>query len=73
MTKPFENTIDDKYPVVGRDSRINLHRYMVAVHGRNIIDYEKIRREDFELYKSILEREKQFDKDEELKHTRNHS
>ena len=62
-----KNTSEDthhSYPVVGRDPRINLHLYTVLIHGREVIDYEKIKRDDIELYKSILENERIVDRTE---------
>ncbi|HEY8886081.1 MAG TPA: hypothetical protein VIM31_01100 [Candidatus Microsaccharimonas sp.] len=46
------------YKIVGRDSRIDISQYMVTVHGREVIDYEKLEREKPRLYKEILEDEK---------------
>lgn len=42
------------FTIVGRDSRIDLTRYTVTVQGRELIDYEKLKRNDPALYKEIL-------------------
>lgn len=48
--------IDDsslRYPIVGRPD-INLSSYLVTVQGRDVIDYEKLKNDDIELYNQIL-------------------
>ena len=50
-----------QYQIIGRDERIDLTRYTVAVHGRSVIDYAKLRREDPTLYDEILAAEKEID------------
>lgn len=45
------------YRIVGRDSRIDLDKYTVKVHGRDVIDYEKLQKEDLALYQEILKNE----------------
>jgi hypothetical protein len=68
MTSPHLNDKDSPYPVVGRHHLIDLSKYLVHVKGRNILDYEKIEKEDPELYKQILKDEHEADRmhDEEL-------
>lgn len=46
------------YPIVGRDSAIDLDKYLVRVHGRDVIDYELLKREEPELYQKILNDER---------------
>lgn len=46
------------YPIVGRNNEINLDKYLVVVHGREIIDYDMLKREEPELYARILEEER---------------
>lgn len=48
------------FKVVGRDSRIDLSRYTVTILGREVIDYEKLKREDPKLYNEILNAEKEW-------------
>lgn len=45
---------DEQFPIVGRDERVDLTKYTVKVHGRDIIDYEKLRADDPKLYDEIL-------------------
>jgi hypothetical protein len=52
------------YPVVGRDPEIDLERYTVHVNGRDIIDYEKLKQDDSELYKKVLDHEHEVDEQE---------
>lgn len=47
------------YFVVGRHSEINLDKYSVEVLGRQIIDYEKLKQREPQLYQRIVEEEKQ--------------
>ena len=54
------------YPVVGRNNEIDLDEYLVEVHGRKVVDYEKLQREKPELYKRILEDEKVSETDTEF-------
>ena len=49
------------YKIVGRDPRVDLSRYAVTVHGRQVIDYQKLKLEDPELYEEILNNEKEWD------------
>ena len=46
-----------QYPIVGRIDGINLGKYAVEIQGRKVIDYDKIKREDPLLYKTIIENE----------------
>lgn len=34
----------DRFPIVGRDRRIDLAKYTVKVLGRDVIDYEKLKK-----------------------------
>ncbi|MDB5179282.1 MAG: hypothetical protein JWN01_1225 [Patescibacteria group bacterium] len=43
-----------RFPIVGRDQRVDLTKYAVQVHGRDIIDYEKLRADDPALYNEIV-------------------
>lgn len=43
-----------RFPIVGRDQRVDLTKYTVKVHGRDIIDYEKLKIDDPRLYKEIV-------------------
>jgi hypothetical protein len=45
---------EQHYPIVGRDNRIDLQKYTTRVHGRDIIDYEKLKAEDPTLYQAIV-------------------
>lgn len=45
------------YPIVGRNSHIDLSKYSIRVHGRDIIDYEKLKANEPELYQEILKNE----------------
>ena len=54
------------YPVVGRSSEIDLVAYTTQVNGRMIVDYEKLRREEPELYERILLQEREIDEAEIL-------
>jgi hypothetical protein len=42
------------FKIVGRDSRVDLSRYTVTVHGREVVDYEKLKHDDPALYEEIL-------------------
>lgn len=44
-------------PVSGRHPLVNLETYSVTVCGRTIIDYDKLQREEPDLYQKIIERE----------------
>lgn len=47
------------YPVVGRKPGINFDKYLVRVHGRDIIDYDRLKQDDPALYQQILEEEEE--------------
>lgn len=49
-----ETERNKRFPVVGRDLRVDLTKYTVKVHGRYVIDYEKLRTDDPKLYKEIV-------------------
>ncbi len=57
-----EDETQRDYLVVGRDERVDLERYTVRILGRDIIDYEKLRREDSELYNDIVRGEAESDR-----------
>lgn len=66
MTTQSSNSEHDKrFPIVGRDQRVDLTKYTVKVHGRDVIDYEKLRVDDPELYKEILAGELEANRREE--------
>lgn len=55
MTTQSSNSDHDKrLPGVERDQCVDLTKYTVRVHGRDIIDYEKLRVDNPELYKEIV-------------------
>lgn len=62
MTTSSDDDSDSSLPTVGRDSRADLAKYTVRVLGREIIDYNKIRLEDPELYAEILGNEREADR-----------
>lgn len=43
-----------RFPIVGRDGRIDLAKYTVQIRGQDVIDYEKLRTDDPGLYKEIV-------------------
>ncbi len=49
------------FEVVGRDVRIDMSRYTVTVLGRELVDYDKLRRENPQLHKEILDNENRQD------------
>jgi hypothetical protein len=59
MSQGSSKTPPDKrdHPIVGRDPEIDLEKYLVRVHGRDIIDYEQLRRDNPTLYQTLLNRE----------------
>lgn len=50
------DTHSGKYPIVGRPD-IDLEKYLVEVHGRSIIDYDQLKRDNPSLYSEVLEAE----------------
>lgn len=54
-----------RFPIVGRDARVDLTKYAVKIHGRNVIDYEKLKADNPELYKEILANEFEANRREE--------
>jgi hypothetical protein len=55
MTTQSSNPDHDKrFPVVGRDSRVDVTKHTVKVHGRDVIDYEKLKAENPVLYQQIV-------------------
>lgn len=59
--------VDTKpYPIVGRYPEANLEKYKTLIKGRLIIDYEKIRQLDPVLYQTILDRERESRRRDEL-------
>lgn len=63
LKKYFENT-SNSYPVVGRNSEVDLGKYQTKVLGRNVIDYEKIKHDKPDLYKRIIDYEKESNSDD---------
>ena len=49
--------ISRTYPIVGRIDDVDLEKYTVVIRGRKIIDYDKIKNEDPELYRKVIENE----------------
>ena len=64
-TQSSSSDHDKQFPIVGRDNRIDLTKYIVKVHGRDVIDYEKLRVDDAELYKDIVAGELKADRKEQ--------
>jgi hypothetical protein len=60
LKKYFENALK-RYPIVGRSTDINLEKYQTKVQGRTVLDYEKVRRDEPDLYKKIIDQEREFD------------
>lgn len=55
MTNPSSDSDHRmRFPIVGRDSRIDLAKYTVQIRGQNIIDYEKLKTDNPRLYKEIV-------------------
>lgn len=50
---------DNEYPVVGRDPDIDLTEYSATVLGRTIVDYEKLKQHEPDLYGRIVENERE--------------
>jgi hypothetical protein len=65
LKKYFENS-PKRYPVVGRSSEIDLEKYQMKVLGRNVIDYDKVKRDEPDLYKRIVDQEREFDRNDDL-------
>lgn len=53
-TQSSNNERDEPFPIVGRDQRVDVTKYTVKVHGRDVIDYEKLKAENPALYKEIV-------------------
>lgn len=53
-TQSSETERNQRFPIVGRDQRVDLNKYTVKIHGRYVIDYEKLRTDDPKLYKEIV-------------------
>lgn len=49
------------FPVVGRSPEIDLKKYIVRVHGRDVVDYEKIKKNDPALYQKLLKQDRETD------------
>lgn len=55
MTVQSSNADHDKrFPIVGRDNRVDLTKYTVQIHGREIVDYEKLKADNPALYNEIV-------------------
>lgn len=63
--QPSSNACSIPFPTVGRDDRIDLDAYTVRVHGRDIIDYEKLKADNPTLYIEILANEYETDRQDE--------
>lgn len=57
---------NNTYPIVGRNSHIDLTKYSVRVHGRDVIDYEKLKASEPELYKQVLANEREENRQSDL-------
>lgn len=60
--KPYKKRKDTHkgnrpYPVVGRNGDVDLRVYLTEVNGRQIIDYEKLKMLEPELYQKIIAEE----------------
>lgn len=64
-TQPSDAGYEDQFPIVGRDQRVDLTKYTVQVHGRDIIDYEKLRVDNPMLYNEIVAGEIEDDRREQ--------
>ena len=53
-TQSSNSDYDKRFPIVGRDDRVDLTKYAVQIHGREIIDYEKLKADDPVLYKEVV-------------------
>jgi hypothetical protein len=53
-TQPSDADHESQFPIVGRDERVDVTKYTVQVHGRDIIDYEKLRLDNPILYSEIV-------------------
>ena len=62
-----QNDNPKHYPIVGRNSAIDLSKYTVLVHGRDVIDYEKLKHDDPALYQKILKQEHEYDRLDSIK------
>lgn len=51
-----------RFPIVGRDSRLDLAKYTVKIHGQDIVDYEKLRIDNPALYSEIVANEFEADR-----------
>lgn len=55
------------YPIIGRPD-VDLSKYLVDVQGRSIIDYEKLEKDNPDLYSSILQAEHEANARYDLEH-----
>ena len=58
--------ISRTYPIVGRIDDVDLEKYTVVIQVRKIIDYDKIKNEDPELYRKVIENENKPDPYDDL-------
>lgn len=61
MTSSPDANHRKRFPIVGRDSRVDLAKYTVKIRGQDIVDYEKLKIDNPALYKEIVANE--FDAD----------
>lgn len=54
------------YPIVGRHSDIDLIKYTVNVHGRGIINYEKLKNDDPILYQNVIDQEHEWNRQDDI-------
>lgn len=57
MKNPFKPK-SQQYRVVGRNRAVDLSKYTIRLNGRDVVDYDKLRRLEPELYQRILQEEK---------------
>lgn len=57
-----------QFPVVGRSEAIDLSKYTTTVHGREVIDFEKLESEDPGLYSVLLHNEHERDRLQEIEY-----
>lgn len=65
MKQPDANNQSSSYPIVGRPD-VDVSKYLVSVHGRSVIDYEKMKNDAPELYKQILSNEHEVNRQDDI-------